>query len=227
MAKRIGILGGISHESTAAYYTLLHQKHHETYGDYHYPEIVVYSLNFQKFTDMEDRDQTEDYIDYIVSGIAGLYRAGADFAVMAANSPHAVYPELAKRSPIPMVSIVDVTLQRAKSLGLKKCLLLGIKFTMQKNFYGAIAHNYGIEVCVPTLADQALVNAIIFDELVLGNIIRESKRQLMMVISAYEVDGVILGCTELPLILRAGDSVLPLLNTLELHVQAALDYSLT
>ncbi|MCP4166723.1 MAG: amino acid racemase [Chloroflexi bacterium] len=227
MAKRIGILGGISHESTAAYYTLLHQKYNEMYGDYYYPEIVVYSLNFQKFTDMEDRDQTEEYIDYIASGITGLYRAGADFAVMAANSPHAVYPELAKCSPIPMVSIVDVTIQRAKSLGLKKCLLLGIKFTMQKNFYGAIARNHGIKVCVPSLADQVLVNAIIFDELVLGSVTQESKRQLLMVISAYEVDGVILGCTELPLILHAEDSELPLLDTLELHVQAALDYSLT
>jgi aspartate racemase len=226
MAKRIGILGGISHESTAAYYTRLHHKYYEKYGNHYYPEVVIYSLDFQKFTDMEDQNQTADYIDYILSGIVGLHKAGADYALMSANSPHAVFPEVSARSPVPMLSIVDSTIRRAETLGLKKLLLLGIRFTMRKNFYAGAGLDRGIEVITPTEADQALVNEVIFNELVIGEIKESSRARLLELISGYEVSGVILGCTELPLLMRGGDCQLPLLDTMDLHVEAALDFAL-
>ncbi len=226
MAKRIGILGGISHESTAAYYTRLHHKYYEKHGNFYYPEVVIYSLDFQKFTDMEDQNRTAEYIDYILSGIIGLHKAGADFALMSANSPHAVFPEVSARSPLPMLSIVDGTIHRAETLGLEKLLLLGIRFTMQKNFYAGPGLDRGIEVVTPSAADQTLVNEVIFSELVVGKIRESSRARLVELISSYEVSGAILGCTELPLLLSDQDCELPLLDTMDLHVQAALDHAL-
>ena len=224
--KRIGLLGGISHESTAAYYTRLHHRYYERHRNYHYPEIVIYSLDFQKFTDMENKAQPEEYIEYILSGVIALHNAGADFALMAANSPHAVFPEVAAGAPLPILSIVESTIQRAKSLRLEKLLLLGIRFTMQKNFYADAGLESGIEVITPLEADQTVVNELIFNELVVGEIRQSSRTRLVELISSYEVSGVILGCTELPLILSDQDCDLPLLDTLELHVQAALDHAL-
>jgi aspartate racemase len=227
MAKRIGILGGISHESTAEYYARLHRKYYEKYRNHYYPEVVIYSLDFQKFTDMEDRDQTAEYIEYILTGIKGLHQAGADFALMSANSPHAVYSEVAARAPLPMLSIVDSTIHRAEILGLEKLLLLGIRFTMQKNFYAAPARDREIEIIIPSESDQTLVNETIFDELVVGEVRESSRQKLAELISSYDVTGVILGCTELPLLLREQDCTLPLLDTLDLHVQAALEEAVT
>lgn len=234
MPKRIGILGGISHESTAVYYQKIHEAYFARHQNYYYPEVVVYSLDFQKFTDLEDSGDTEGYIRYILSGLHALDRAGADFALMAANSPHAVYDEVAARSHLPLLSIVDVTADYAARCGLRRLLLLGIRFTMQTNFYRAACARHGISVLVPSDAEQELVNRIIFDELVVGNIRSESREKLLAVINRYrqeadpgnEIDGVILGCTELPLILRPDDADLPLLNTLDLHVSAALDLAL-
>jgi aspartate racemase len=226
MAKRIGILGGISHESTAAYYTRLHHKYYEKFGNHYYPEVVIYSLDFQKFTDMEDQNRTAEYIDYILSGIIGLHKAGADFALMSANSPHAVFPEVSVRSPLPMLSIVDSTIHRAEALGLEKLLLLGIRFTMQKNFYAGPGLDRGIEVITPSEADQTVVNDVIFSELVVGATKESSRAKLVELISKYETSGVILGCTELPLLLSDPDCELPLLDTMDLHVEAALDYAL-
>jgi len=187
---------------------------------------VIYSLDFQKFTDMENRNQMAEYIEYILSGVIGLHSAGADFALMAANSPHAVFPQVAARSPLPMLSIVKSTIHRAVTLGLEKLLLLGIRFTMQKNFYAGPGRERGIEVITPSEADQTVVDEVIFSELVLGDIRESSRSRLVEVMSSYEVSGVILGCTELPLLLNGDDCELPLLDTMDLHVQAALDHAL-
>lgn len=230
MPKRIGILGGISHESTAVYYQKIHEAYFARRRDYYYPEVVVYSLDFQKFTDFEDSGDMDGYIRYILSGLNALERAGADFALMAANSPHAVYAEVAERSHLPLLSIVDVTAAHATRCELQRLLLLGIRFTMQTNFYRGACARHGIDVVVPTDAEQALVNSIIFDELVIGDIRSQSRAKLLALIERYRreagVDGVILGCTELPLILRPEDAELPLLNTLDLHVSTALDTAL-
>lgn len=224
--KRIGILGGISYESTIKYYELILKKYYEKYKDYYYPEIIIFSLNFQKFTDFENRNERK-YIEYIIEGIASLEKAGAEFVVMAANSPHAVFEEVEKRSNIPLLSIVEVTAHKAFENGLKRLLLLGIKFTMQSVFYQDVCKKYGITVVVPSDEDQDEINAIIFDELVIGVFKEESKKRLIDIINAYQVDGVILGCTELPLLVHQRDVGVPLLNTLELHAEAALIYSLS
>ncbi len=225
MAKRIGILGGISHESTARYYQLIHEKYYERRGDYHYPEVVVYSLDFQRFTDLENGDR-EAYIDYIMQGVRGLEAAGAELIVMAANSPHAVYADVADAASVPVLSIAEATMERAEHMGLRRLLLLGIKFTMQGTFFQEGGASRGIQVVTPLEPEQDEVDRIVFSELVIGVHRDETRRRLLDIIDAYPVDGVILGCTELPLIIEQGDAELPLLDTVDIHVEAALDHAL-
>jgi aspartate racemase len=224
--KRIGILGGISHESTAVYYQRLHAEYFARRQDYYYPEVIVYSLNFQRFTDYEDRGEMGPYVEYILQGLDALQRAGADFALMAANSPHAVFPQVAAQTTLPLLSIVEVTAKAAQARGLRRLLLLGIRFTMQATFYADVCARYGIDVITPDTDEQNIINRIIFEELVVGNFRAESRQLLLLIIEQYAVDGVILGCTELPLLLRASDTTTPLLDTLTLHVKAAVDYAL-
>lgn len=224
--KRIGILGGISHESTAVYYQRLHAEYFARRQDYYYPEVIVYSLNFQRFTDYEDRGEMEPYVAYILQGLAALQQAGADFALMAANSPHAVFPEVAAQTTLHLLSIVEVTARAAQARGRRRLLLLGIRFTMQATFYADVCAQYNIEVITPSAGEQDEINRIIFEELVVGDFRAASRQSLLDIIDRYPVDGVILGCTELPLILRATDTTTPLLDTLTLHVNAAIDYAL-
>ena len=225
--KRIGILGGMSYESTIKYYDLLLQKYYERYKDYNYPEIVIFSLNFQKVIDLELNNNKQKYIEYLMSGIETLEKAGVSFIAMAANSPHAVYKELKKLSSIKILSIVEATATRAKKEKLKKILLLGIKFTMQSTFYQEYCNTLGIEVITPSNEEQDIIDKIIFQELVIGIIKQDSKKIILQIIKNYNVDGAILGCTELPLILSQEDTKLKLLDTVEIHVNAALDYYFT
>jgi aspartate racemase len=227
MSKRIGILGGISAESTVRYYDRIIKGYFERRRDYYYPEVVIFSLNFQRFTDFEDRRDREGYLAEIMSGVRALERAGAEFVVMAANSPHAVFDEVEGLAKVPLLSIVRVTAEHAARMGLRRLLLLGIKFTMQSSFYQEGCREYGIEIAVPAGEDQDRVNRIIFEELTRGVVRDGSREELLGIIKAHPADGVILGCTELPLILRPGDSPMPLLDTLELHAAAALDFSLS
>lgn len=225
--NRIGILGGMSYESTLKYYDLILQKYYDRFNDYNYPEIVIFSLNFQKVIDYELGDDKVKYIEYLMTGIKSLEKSGVSFIVMAANSPHAIYEELEKSSEVPILSIVKATISKAKQENMKKLLLIGIKFTMQSTFYQEHSKKFGIEVITPTDEEQDEINSIIFDELVIGFFKQESKQRLLQIINEYKVDGVILGCTELPLILNQKDTDIKLLDTVELHTEEILNYYLS
>ena len=227
MSKRIGILGGMSHESTLTYYDFFHKKYYEKYHNCDYPEIAVYSLNFQKIIDFEHNGDKQGYIKYLMQGIQGLTNAGADFVIMAANSPHALFPELVEQSKVPMISIAEETIKKAKKDRMKRLLLTGIKYTMQAPFYKEVGKKYGIEIVTPSGKEQDRINSIIFDELCLGVFKENSKKRILSIIESYPLDGVILGCTELPLLIEQKDTSIPLLNTSEIHVEAALEYALS
>jgi aspartate racemase len=227
MSKRIGILGGMSHESTLTYYDFFHKKYYKKYQNYDYPEIALYSLNFQKVIDYEHNCDKQGYINYLMQGIQGLTNAGADFVIMAANSPHAVFPELEEQSKVPMISIAEETIKKAKKERMKRLLLTGIKYTMQSPFYKEVGKKYGIEIVTPSGKEQDRINSIIFDELCLGVFHESSKKRILSIIESYPLDGVILGCTELPLLIEQKDTSIPLLNTSEIHVEAALEYALS
>ena len=228
--RRIGILGGISHESTVVYYQRLIAGYYARFHDAYYPEIIICSLDFQRFTDMEDRGEMDAYVDYIVEGMERLTAAGAEVALMAANSPHAVFDRVAARTALPLVSIVEATVKATELDHAKRLLLLGIKFTMQAGFYAEVCARAGIEIVTPTMADQDALNRLIFEELTLGQFGDEQRETLLAIIQraaqANEIDGVILGCTELPMLLRQEHSPLRLYDTLALHVQAMLDIAL-
>lgn len=225
--KRIGILGGMSYESTIKYYELILQKYYQQFHDYHYPEIIIFSLDFQKIIDLEHSDELNSYIDYLMEGVSSLENAGVSFIIMAANSPHAVFKELETYSKVPLLSIVHATGEQAEKMNLYKLLLLGIKFTMQSTFYQTYFKSLGMEVITPSEVEQDDINTIIFDELVIGKIEDASKTKLLKIIKNYGVDGIILGCTELPLILHQTDIEIPLLDTVMIHVNKILNHFLS
>jgi len=227
MAKRIGILGGISAQSTLAYYDHLIEGYYARRHDDHYPEMVIFSLNFRRFTDLENSGNRAGYVEEIMKGVSSLEAAGAEFILMAANSPHAVFSEIQKRATVPLLSIVQVTAEEARRMGLMKLLLLGIKFTMQSTFYQDTCRELGMEVLVPSAEEQDQIDNIIFDELARGIIRDQSRSALLHIMAGYAVDGVILGCTELPLILEQVYCSVHLLDTVALHTEAALDVALS
>lgn len=226
MAKRIGIIGGISHESTIKYYEFILKKYFAKKRDYHYPEVVIFSLDLAKLVGFEERRDINGYIRYLTAGIKSLEKAGAEFIVIAANSPHAVFDILQKKASVPLLSIVDITALEAKRLKMKKLLLIGVKHTMQSPFYRDVFAKHGMDVITPFEKEQEEINRIIFKEFVLGIYKNTTRKKLLNIINSYDVNGVILGCTELSLAIHQEDTKIKLLNTLELHALAALDYSL-
>lgn len=226
MAKRIGIIGGISHESTIKYYEYILKKYYAKKKNYHYPEMVIFSLDLKKLMDFEDMKDIDGYVHYLREGIKALEKAGAEFIVIAANSPHSVFEIVEKMASVPMISIVEVAAREAKKWDMKKLLLTGIKYTMQSSFYQDVFNKHGMEVITPSEIEQDEINKIVFNELVLGIFKQETKVKLIKMVNNYKVDGVILGCTELPLIFDQEDTDVKLLNTLVLHARAALDFAL-
>jgi aspartate racemase len=225
--KKIGIMGGISAASTLHYYQMLHDLFYERHHHYYFPEMVIDSLNFQYFTDLENEHRTEEYKAYIAQSFQNLKSAGADFIIMAANSPHAVIDAIPSAPYPPVLSIVDAVGACARGLGFKKLLLTGISYTMQSTFYQTGLLKYGIEVITPTPEEQAIINTIIFSELVINITTEASKKKFIEIIASYSVDGVILGCTELPQLVTQADTTQYLLNSLAIHCQAALNYATT
>ena len=226
MAKRIGIIGGISHESTIKYYEFILKKYFAKNRNYHYPEVVIFSLDLAKLVGFEERGDIDGYIRYLVTSIKSLEKAGVEFIVIAANSPHSVFDIIQKKASVPVLSIVEITAQEAKKLKIKKLLLIGIKHTMQSPFYRDVFAKHGMELITPSEKEQEEINRIIFKELVLGIYKNTTRKKLLDIINSYDVDGVILGCTELSLAVNQEDTKIKLLNTLELHALAALNYSL-
>ena len=226
MAKRIGIIGGISHASTIKYYEFILKKYYARNRNYHYPEVVIFSLDLAKLVGFEERGDIDGYIRYLATGIKSLEKAEAEFILIAANSPHAVFDVLQKKASVHLLSIVEITAMEAKRLKMKKLLLIGIKHTMQSPFYHDVFAKHGMEVITPSEEEQEEINTIIFKEFVLGIYKNATRNKLLNIINSYDEDGVILGCTELSLAINQEDTKIKLLNTLELHALAALDYSL-
>ncbi len=228
--KKIGILGGISAISTIAYYNKILSLYYDRYKNYYYPEISIESLDFQRFTDLEDCHDMENYKKYILSGIKNLEMAGSDIIIMAANSPHSVFTSIQEKSSVPMISIVECVKNFALNNGMKKLLLTGIKYTMQNTFYQDELSKYGIEVIAPSAEEMDTINDIIFSELALNVISPASQIKFMNIVEKYShqfcIDGVILGCTELPEFVEGLKSSVPLINSVELHCKEVLEYCL-
>ena len=222
--KTIGILGGMGPASTIAYYRYITDRYYELHGDYAYPEIVMYSVNFQAII-----DAGYESCDTVRGAIEALYRAGADFVVASCNSIHVVHDRVAGELPIPWVSIVDVTGEHARRAGASTVGLLGTAVTVSQGFYQRGLAQFGIETIVPDADDRRRVNTIIFSELVRGVLTDESRQVMLACIARLRsagADGVVLGCTEIPLLVQQHHTTVPLFDTMTLHAQRALDLAL-
>jgi len=222
--KIIGIVGGIGPESTVDYYRLLLTRFREA-GSPGPPGIFINSIDLPRLLTLAQHDRAA-LIEYLLGAVEALARAGTDLALFAANTPHLVFEEVRQRSPIELVSIVEATCETAQSLGLRRVGLLGTRFTMQGQFYPAVFARRGIAVVAPVSEDQDYVHEKYVNELVSGEFLAETRAGFMAVIDRMHgrdgIDGVVLGGTELPLLLRGSAHPLPFLDTTRIHVDAVV-----
>ena len=229
MAKTIGILGGMSPESTIEYYRHITRSYTEKFGDYGYPEIVIFSVSFQPYVDLPAAGRWDLVADGLAQAARKLAAAGADFVVIATNTMHKVVDEIQAQIDIPILSLLDVVGDAITAQGLETVGLLGTRFTMESTFYQDALAKRGITVVVPDAADRETVNRVIYDELVAGEIRAESRAEYLAIIerlAARGAQGTILGCTEIPLLVKPSDTPLPLFDTTVLHADAALAFAL-
>lgn len=228
MHKRIGILGGMSPESTVAYYEYITRTYTERYGDYGYPEILIYSVSFQPYVDWPNQDRWDLVARDLTEAGQRLVAAGAEVILIATNTMHLVFDEVQAGIAVPMLSLLDATAEAILARGLQTVGLLGTRFTMEKTFYQDALACRGIAVLVPEAEDRAYVNRVIYDELVAGRISDESRSGFVSIIGRLVergAEGVILGCTEIPLLVSEADAPVPLFDTTTIHAEAVLAYA--
>jgi aspartate racemase len=230
--KTIGIIGGIGPESTIEYYRLIIASYFERRPEGGYPSIIINSIDLKQMLSMVTANELARLTEYLVSEIQRLARAGAECGLVAANTPHIVFDEVRRQSPIPLVSIVEATCEAAKALGMKNLGLFGPRFTMQGRFYRDVFSREGIALAVPDEADQAFIHHIYFNELVRGTVLPETRERLLMIVDRLKererIQGLILGGTELSLILRdATVRDIPVLDTAKIHAKAIVEEALS
>jgi len=221
------MIGGLGPESTLDYYQRIIALYRQRTGDGHYPEFIVVSVDLRKGLDFMDAGDLSGMGDFLLDAIGKLARAGAEFGIISANTPHIVFDDIAPKSPIPLLSIVEATRATAKAQNLKRLALFGTRYTMQADFYTKVFAREGIELLVPDTHDQDYIHEKYFSELVPGKFLAETRAGLLAIVdrmkASNDIDGVILAGTELPLLLRAPDhNGIPLLDTTKIHVEAAV-----
>ncbi|OPJ58694.1 aspartate/glutamate racemase family protein [Clostridium oryzae] len=230
--EKLGLIGGLGPESTLDYYKLIIKKYQQKNNSVgtKLPEFLISSVDLYSLLTYINENRLDKLTDFLLDKVNELYKAGATFCAIGTNTPHVVYKPLAHRSPIPVISIVDATFHKAKALNLKKLLLLGTKYTMTHKFYQEAFTANSIELITPNEQDINRIDNWIFSELEHGVIKSSTKNELLSIIKKYKdnfnLDGVILGCTELPLILTESSFGLEFLNTTDIHSDALVDYML-
>jgi len=225
--KTLGIVGGLGPESTIDYYGRIIALYRERNPDSSYPSLLINSVDLNKVRSLITSNNLGDVVKYLLEEIRKLARAGADFGLIAANTPHVVFDEIARDSPMSLLSIVQSTCAAARARGLKKLGIFGTRFTMQGDFYPKVFSQEGIELVAPEPADQDYIDDKYFNELVSGIFLPETRLGLLAVVdrlkAKIDIDGVILAGTELPLILREpAHNGIPFLDTTKIHVEAAV-----
>ena len=230
MHKRIGILGGLSPESTVTYYEYITRTYTERFGDCGYPEIVIYSICFQKYIDWGDAGRWDAIAQDMIVAAQALERAGAEFGIIATNTMRIVFDEVQAAVKIPFLHLIDATAEAIQAQKLSTVGLLGTKFTMCESFYKDRLAANGITAIVPDEAGRDDVDRTIYEELVRGRIVEASRKRFVEIIDGLQqsgAEGVILGCTEIPLLVSGKDSALPLFNTTTIHAEKALRYAVS
>jgi len=228
--KTIGLIGGMSWESSLEYYRLVNERVKERLGGFHSAECVLYSVDFADIERMQDRGDWDAAAHRLGRAALALESAGADFALLCTNTMHKVFDAIQGKIRIPLLHIAEVTAREIRARGITRVGLLGTRFTMEQEFYkGKLSSEYGIEVLVPDSAERDAVHAIIYNELCLGRVKPTSREIYGAVIHRLVregAQGIILGCTEIPLLVSQKDFEIPLFDTTALHARAAADLAL-
>jgi len=227
--KKIGIIGGLSPESTIEYYKIITKSFNKLIGKSSFPYVIIDSLDLEKFTTMMEENDLEKVLTYLISSAENLVAGGAEVIIMATNTPHIVFNELEKRIKVPMLSIMDATAEEITKKGQKKVGLIGTKFTMNSSYYQDAFNKYGIKIIVPNQTDKEIINKILYNELTFHIIKDDSRNKYLEVIQRLHqsgAEGVILGCTEIPLLVQQKDCKIPVFDTTTIHAEATLKYAM-
>ena len=228
--KTIGLIGGMSWESSIEYYRIVNQAVQAKLGGLHSAKCIMSSVDFAEIEPLQRQARWEEAARLLIAAAGSLERGGADFLVLCTNTMHKVSDEIEKHVQIPLLHIADATARAIKPQGLKKVGLLGTSFTMEQDFYkGRLAEKHAIETLIPDRQQRQIVHRVIYDELCLGQVKQSSKEQFVGIINDLAgrgAEGVILGCTEIGLLLKAEDSRMPLFDTTRIHAEAAVEYAL-
>ena len=228
--KRIGILGGTSAESTVSYYTRITREYTRRFGDFSYPEILIYSVSFQEIADWQSQGNWEEIAAKMAKAFQVLAAAGADIGLIAANTLHRVYDTVADESPIPLLHIVDALAVAIQAAACSTVGLLGTRYTMKESFYSDRLSLHNIATLVPTSEQQEEIHRVIHEELARGTLRPASHAYYLGVIDSLAergAEGIILGCTEIPLLVGEDDHTIPLFDTATIHADAALEAALS
>lgn len=227
--KKIGMLGGMSWESSAEYYRIMNELVKETLGATHSANCLLYSFDFDEIEKLQHGDEWEKLTQVMVKEALNLKKAGAECIVICTNTMHLMAADIEKSTKLPLIHIADVTGDEIVKNNINKVLLLGTKFTMTGNFYKNRLQLKGIETVVPNDNEREIIHKIIYNELILGTINLESKQSYINIINKYSklgVQGVILGCTEIPLLIQEKDVDIKVFDTTYIHAKAALNYAI-
>jgi aspartate racemase len=227
--KTIGLIGGLSWESTAFYYRYINQGIKVRLGGLHSAKCLLYSFDFAEVVQLQEAGQWQEAAALLAEAAVRLEASGCDVVLICTNTMHTVAEEVRRAVGIPLLHIIDVTANEVKRQSIRKVGLLGTQYTMEQPFYRERLLELGIEAIVPEEADRNRVHEVIFHELCRGELNPSSKAEYLQIIErlrAQGAEGIILGCTEIPLLLQEGDSPLPFFDTTYLHASAAVDFAL-
>lgn len=227
--KTIGLIGGMSFESTIPYYKIINERVNEKLGGLHSAKIILYSVDFNEIEKCQSNNEWEKSAQILGDAARNLEKAGADFIVICTNTMHKVADLIQKMINIPIVHIAEATAEKLKENNIKKVILLGTKYTMQQDFYKEKIREAGIDVIIPEGNDIETVNSIIYDELCVGIIKEESKKKYIDIINKLKkkgASGVILGCTEIGLLINQKDTDIKVFDTTYIHAIKAADKSI-
>ena len=229
--KTIGLLGGMTCESSLVYYQLINEMAREKLGTNHSAESVMVSVDFGKVQPLMERGEWDKVLSIMIKAAKDIERGNADFLVICTNTIHKFAETIGREIKIPILHIVDATAQEIKRTGFSKVGLLGTRFTMEEDFFtGRLEEKYGITSLIPANEDRSKIHRIIMDELSRGIINPESKNTYWRIIrdlASKGAQGIILGCTEIPLLVTQNQGDIPLFDTTKIHARAAVDYALT
>lgn len=228
--KTIGLIGGMSWESTVTYYQLINEAVKQALGGLHSAKILLYSVDFAEIEEYQAKGLWAESAEVLAQAAENLEKAGADFLLICTNTMHKVAPQVQSRVSIPLIHIAEATAEALKAAGITTVGLLGTKYTMTQDFYKQKLIDAGISVVIPDEQGVELVNRVIYDELCLGIIKEDSRQQFVSVIEDLRsrgAQGVILGCTEIGLLISQADTALPVFDTTKIHAEAAAAYALS